>query len=184
MRLLASPFHDMNMPSVFCSVCREYGQDKIKEEHQFAHNLVFLFSRCKITQKKWKTKEKGKKRNISLVFVMDTLTKNERDMWQTWGGFGASPSCLQSLCVSVFQKISAPKMRGIGKNSIVYNYCAKRKQKHLGRTAMILRGVDDPVKGRLYVTVPVPAVFGGSPIHFWRPPWIFLPAAKNKRSGR
>ena len=65
---------------------------------------------------------------------------------------------------------SCPKMRGIGKNSIVYNYCAKRKQKHLVQTVMVLRGVGDPVKGRLYVTVPVPAVFGGSPIHFWRPP--------------
>ena len=72
-------------------------------------------------------------------------------------------------------------MRGIGKNSIVYNYCAKRKQKHLVQTVMVLRGVDDSTKGRLYVTVPVPAVFGGSPIHFWREAKIFLAGAKNKR---
>ena len=49
-------------------------------------------------------------------------------------------------------------MRGIGKNSIVYIYCAKRKQKHLGRTVVVLRGADDSVNGHLYVAESVPSV--------------------------
>jgi hypothetical protein len=50
-------------------------------------------------------------------------------------------------------------MRGIGKNSIVYNYCAKRKQKRLERTVVVLRGADDSVNGHLSVT-------GTSPLRF------------------
>ena len=41
------------------------------------------------------------------------VPKKEGDMLGSWGGSGASPSCLQSLWVSGLQKIFIPKMRGI-----------------------------------------------------------------------
>jgi hypothetical protein len=41
--------------------------------------------------------------------------------------------------------------------AIILFFALKIKQKHLGRTVMILRGVDDSVNGHLYATVSVPA---------------------------